>query len=204
MPIKTTPLASPGAQFHAGNRVLANATNSLQLARPCICVFAQNKLVCGSAGTDRIPAGARKMFAVLGQHNNAAQCSSVYPQIQLDGALRCPAGGFDYLSADFTWRQLVPDFAALVRNICVAMEAWTRGLPGQGPNQHTTLGLQLNVRPSLALPRVADVAVGLLPLGGGPCAEAPATGLVILSCNVFLSRCAESHLHRSMWSSVPG
>ena len=60
------------------------------------------------------------------------------------------------LSAEYAWRQLVPDIAALARSACVAVEAWPpdvpkpvlytdlENLPMQDP-----LGLQYTVRASL-------------------------------------------------------
>ena len=52
----------------------------------------------------------------------------------------------------------MPDFAALVRSLCVALEAWPQGVPKPElyaqPNTHTMnspLGLQHMVRPLLSL-----------------------------------------------------
>ena len=116
-------------------------------------------------------------FGTVNQRHRSA-CPGV--QILLDGALRCPAGGTDFLSADFTWRQLVPDFAALVRSVCVALEAWPQDVLEREPNQLTTLGLQHNVSPSLpsAQPRAQKSRSDGLLLRCGPRGEAPATDLV--------------------------
>ena len=66
----------------------------------------------------------------------------------------CPAEGASCLSAEYTWQQLVPDLAALVRRVCVAVEAWPPGAPTPqcletGPDTvYTPLALQYMVRPS--------------------------------------------------------
>ena len=75
--------------------------------------------------------------------------------IMLEGALCYPARGASCLSAEYAWQQLMPDVAALVRSLCVAVEAW----PPEVPKPHslevapgdlaTPLGLQHLVRPSV-------------------------------------------------------
>ena len=83
-------------------------------------------------------------------------------QILLKGVAPCyPLGAKICLSAEHTWRQLVPDLAALVRTLCVALDAWPRDVPKpdifgvvdpQTPNLHTPLGLQVLVRRALLVP----------------------------------------------------
>ena len=76
------------------------------------------------------------------------------------------------LSADYTWRQLVPDFAALVRSVCMALEAWPQDVPvpeplrpkNPGMNLDSPLGLQYIVRrPGLStlFGACADVALSM-------------------------------------------
>ena len=149
------------------------------------CFVDQDKLVCYSlcachdiaGGGTALPNRCTCSYGTVSQRHRSA-CLGL--QILLDGALRCPLGGTDCLSADFTWRQLVPDFAALVRSVSVALEAWPQDVLEREPNQLTTLGLQQNVCPSLpfAQPRAQKSrSVGLL-LGRGPRGEAPTPDLV--------------------------
>ena len=91
--------------------------------------------------------------------NTNQQCGSVCvcAQILLEGARCYPPTGSDCLSAGFVWRQLVPDFAALVRSLCVAVDAWPPEVAKPKifadvvkSGWQMPLGLQYNVRPSLA------------------------------------------------------
>ena len=75
----------------------------------------------------------------------------------LRAGVRCyPPGGASCLSAKYAWQQLMPDFAALARSLCVAVEAWPPQVPrpklftdpGKA-NLHAPLGLQYMVCPSL-------------------------------------------------------
>ena len=78
-------------------------------------------------------------------------------QILLEGAACYPAKGASCLSAEYAWRQLVPDIAALARSACVAVEAWPPDVPK--PKlftetgklaMHEPLGLQCTVRAPLS------------------------------------------------------
>ena len=78
-------------------------------------------------------------------------------QILLQVAESCPVGGASCLSADYTWRQLVPDFAALAHSVCMALVAWPKDVPKPAlyTNSgeivlHRPLGLQFSVRPLLS------------------------------------------------------
>ena len=64
-----------------------------------------------------------------------------------------PARITSSLSVEYLWGQLVPDFAALVRSLCVALEAWPQGVakpvlfPDPGDVKlDAPLGLQYKVR----------------------------------------------------------
>ena len=91
------------------------------------------------------------------QHHQPATWGCARVQILLEGVRCWPPAGSDCLSADIVWRQLVPDFAALVRSLCAAVQAWPPEVPM--PNIFADivksgcqmpLGLQYNVRPLLS------------------------------------------------------
>ena len=94
-------------------------------------------------------------------------------QILLEGTVACPHSGASCLSAEYTWRQLVPDVAALARSLCLALEAWPKGVPqprlpftDNDPAEaylHGPLGLQYTVRAPLL------VAVAHVRLCPSPC-----------------------------------
>ena len=50
-------------------------------------------------------------------------------QVLRAGAECSPAGGASCLSAEYAWQQLMPDCAALLRNLCLALEAWPQEMP---------------------------------------------------------------------------
>ena len=103
------------------------------------------------------------------RQSSACPCA----QILLQAAGCSLVGDASWLSAEFTWRQLVPDFAALARSICVALEAWPREVPKPAlfmegeVKLHGPLGLQLTVRPSLSACslRAPSLALGAPPPG---------------------------------------
>ena len=74
-----------------------------------------------------------------------------------DGALPLAGGRAICLSVEYAWRQLVPDFAALARNVCVALKAWPQEVAKPSPcttpdKSHLPVppvGLQQSVRCSL-------------------------------------------------------
>ena len=95
-------------------------------------------------------------------------------QILLEGAKCYPAWGEVvpslFLSAEYLWQQLVPDFAALVRSLCTALEAWPpevaqpEGLETEPGDLHVPLGLQYTVRASLSVaPRERMACLACLP-----------------------------------------
>ena len=94
-------------------------------------------------------------------------------QVLLDGAASGqPIKGALCLSAEHTWRQLVPDSAALARRLCAALDAWPQEAPlpdiitVQGFKiLHSPLGLQLTVRPPLALKCAKPAHLFLLACG---------------------------------------
>ena len=103
--------------------------------------------------------------------HNLCEPACLYVQILLEGARCKPAGAASCLSAEHTWQRLVPDFAALVRSLCAAVEAWPPevpkppGMETQPGDLHVPLGLQYTVRPSQsAAPRgrVASLQAGNL------------------------------------------
>lgn len=77
-----------------------------------------------------------------------------YVQILRAGVECYPARGASCLSAEYAWQQLMPDFAALLRSLCVALEAWPQEVPkpkifGELDVHHSPLGLQYMVCSSL-------------------------------------------------------
>ena len=82
----------------------------------------------------------------------------------------CPARGASCLSAVYVWQQLVPDFAALARSLCVALEAWPREVPKPAlftdsgkVKSHEPLGLQYNVRASVSVCSVPRIPPQQMP-----------------------------------------
>lgn len=124
-----------------------------------------------------------RSFLLCGEARSV-QRSSACPraQILLQAAESCPGGGASCLSAEFTWRQMVPDFAALARSVCVALEAWPREVPKSALftnageiNLHGPPGLQFTVRPSLPVISLRAPSLALInPLpASGSLAGAP-------------------------------
>ena len=158
-------VVNTGKRLHDGIIMLAKVVNTLQQARTVpaclhfkcagvavtgeLCQLAQLGLLFSVCVIFWRGHGAAQWFDVpaLALSTSVKSLLVLVRKMLLDGALRYPAEGPDYMSPGYTWQDLVPDVAALVRSVCVAMEAWTQGLE---PNQHTVLGLQLNVRPSLS------------------------------------------------------
>ena len=145
-------VAQAGARAHAGNLVLAKLTSSLQKARPASAQAqssstADTLLVSSAYGAFTVP----KQQAPFASWMRFSLC---FAQILREGAKCTPDVGASFLSVDYVWRQLVPDLSALVRSLCVAVEAWPRGVPKptlfpdlpEG-NLHDPLGLQIVVRP---------------------------------------------------------
>ena len=73
-----------------------------------------------------------------------------------EGAMSHPARITSSLSVEYLWGHLVPDFAALVRSLCVALEAWPQEVakPALFPDPgdvklDAPLGLQYKVRLSI-------------------------------------------------------
>ena len=85
-----------------------------------------------------------------------------------------PASGASCLSAEYAWQQLMPDFAALLRSLCVALEAWPQEVPKPeifGKADHSPLGLQYEVRTSLL--RAQHLLPLFVLLASARCAGAP-------------------------------
>ena len=130
---------------------------------------------------------------MLGQQRSTS-AQGLCAQMLWDGVSCLSAGRAVCLSVEFAWRQLVPDFAALVRSVCVALEAWPQGMAKpklfmtpDKPNLHVPpLGLQYQVRPSLHL--LCTWAKAALLHAAGPQLEAPANRLMTQCGN---PRCAD-------------
>ena len=125
-----------------GQLVLLKITSSLQQARAVrACVLCRQR----QRGQRSLPA---RVPALL--------MSDVRSQILLQGVKCCPARGASCLTSEHTWGQLMPAFAALVRSLCVLVEAWPRTpgsllFPRVGVgSQHSPQGLQCTVRPALS------------------------------------------------------
>ena len=78
---------------------------------------------------------------------------SVCAQMCLQWADCNSAGAPSCLSAEFTWQQLMPDFAALARSLCAGVEALLQAVPR--PVLNTDSGV-LDQRIPLDLQRMAS------------------------------------------------
>lgn len=83
---------------------------------------------------------------------------SVCVQMCLQWAYCNSAGAPSCLSPEFTWQQLMPDFAALARSLCLGVEALLRAVPRPALNidsgvlhHRVPLDLQRMVRPRFLL-----------------------------------------------------
>ena len=89
-------------------------------------------------------------------------------QILHEGAKCYTAQRATCLSAEYVWRQLMPDLAALVRSLCVAVEAWPPEVPKppgftHPEDSHVPLGLQYTVRASLPIACTSSAYLFLAP-----------------------------------------
>ena len=166
-------VARTGARAHGGYLVLSCATSTVQRARPVPARLhstlpARLHSTLDQQRTRCSPSRACRALAVSGRRGDGRcarrrEPACVRVQILLEGARSYPARGARCLSAACAWQQLVPDIAALVRSLCVAVEAWPPGAPLprgletalEPGHMYTPLGLQLTVRPSQSVaPRV--------------------------------------------------
>ena len=103
------------------------------------------------------------------------------------------------LSAEYAWRQLVPDIAALAHSACVALEAWPPDVPKpvlytdlENLAMQDPLGLQLTVRAPLyaCSAPCSPAMMPRLPVSG-LCTHAPASQNAVGS--TLLTRPAPQH-----------
>ena len=191
-------LAKTGERAHAGYLVLTNITKLLQQARP------------DSAAT------FSSTWSLLGPSSKSNDGLGLPPAQTLWLGVDCyPARGASCLSAEYAWRKLMPDFAALLRSLCMALEAWPQEVPkpqifGEpDDHRHSPLGLQYKVHPLLS---DAPHAQQLLPSQSvspasvpGQCAEAEiscrgqyAVGPGVLTCAFVAAHsplCGPVHPH---------
>ena len=123
-------VAMTGVRAHAGNLVLARVTSHMQRARPLLRAYTAH--LSSSNVTPLLP--RVKLLLCQGGHKKRGctqHCESACPcvQILLEGVTCYPAQGASCLSAEYAWQQLMPDFAALVRSLCVAVGAWPPEVP---------------------------------------------------------------------------
>ena len=97
-------------------------------------------------------------------HSELPEPACLCMQILLEGSQCYPAEGASSLSLEYVWQQLVPGFAALVRSLCTAVEAWPpelakpQGTETEPGDAHVPLGLQYTVRPSPSVAPCVSVA----------------------------------------------
>ena len=117
---------------------------------------------------------------MAGEIRSTWQCgpACLCAQILHEGAECYTAQGASCFSAEYAWRQLMPDLAVLVRSLCVAAEAWPPEVPKPAGftrprGLHAPLGLQSTVRAWLPIACMQSAYPML-----APCAEAVITRLV--------------------------
>ena len=143
-----------GVRTHAGNLVLAKVTSRVQEA----CALCLHTCLATAVSNNETACSAFQRLLSPFLWGKQGQDASARLRVQiLRAGMRCyPAGGASCLSAEYAWQQLMPDFAALVRSLCVAVEAWPPQVPkpklftdpGKA-NLHAPLGLQYMVCSSL-------------------------------------------------------
>ena len=145
-------IAQTGERAHAGYLVLAKIVTTLQQASPVPARLHG----CGSTPEIAL-LPARGFWLCQGEiFERVFTYACLCVQVLDEGAVSHPARITSSLSVEYLWGQLVPDFAALVRSTCVALEAWPQEVakpvlfPDPGDVKlDAPLGLQYKVRHSV-------------------------------------------------------